>query len=331
MRILVMGAGALGSVAGGFMARAGHEVCLVGRAPHVRCISEQGLSIEGIWGRHQTGPLAACTRVEELTQREFDLILVAVKSYDTHEAARQIAPLVSPDTWVCSYQNGLGNTEAIAQEVGWEHVLGARVIFGARIIEPGRVEVTVIAAPTAIGGYGGDAAEKAARKTAAAMDEALLPTQFTNCIRTVLWSKVAYNCALNPLSALLNVPYGALAEIGHTRGIMNDVVHELYRVAAAMEIPLAPATAGEYLDAFYTQLLPPTAAHYASMREDLVQGRRTEVDALNGAIARFGKDKQIACPINAMLTGLVHARECLGRRDQRPHASCPIGKMKWSP
>ena len=284
MRILVMGAGALGSVAGGFMARAGHEVCLVGRAPHVRCISEQGLSIEGIWGRHQTGPLAACTM---LRKNRIDLILVAVKSYDTHEAARQIAPLVSPDTWVCSYQNGLGNTEAIAQEVGWEHVLGARVIFGARIIEPGRVEVTVIAAPTAIGGYGGDAAEKAARKTAAAMDEALLPTQFTNCIRTVLWSKVAYNCALNPLSALLNVPYGALAEIGHTRGIMNDVVHELYRVAAAMEIPLAPATAGD-IWMRSTQLCL-SAAHYASMRDQFRGDTEVCLERLIAGLGRINR------------------------------------------
>ncbi len=312
MRILVMGAGALGSVAGGFMARAGHEVHLVGREAHVTRIVERGLFIEGIWGSHHVTTLTACTRVEDLSQREFDLILIAVKSYDTGEAARQIAPLASPDTWVCSYQNGLGNAEAIAHEIGWNRVLGARVIYGARIMEPGRVAVTVIAAPTAIGGYGGKGAEEAARESARLMDAASLPTCFTDRIPTVLWSKVAYNCALNPLSALLNVPYGVLAENEHTRAIMNDVVGELYRVADALDIPLEPAAAEAYLHAFYHQMLPPTAAHYASMREDLLQGRRTEIDALNGAIARFGETNHIPCPVNTMLASLVHAREQIG-------------------
>lgn len=314
MRILVMGAGALGSVTGGFMARAGHEVHLIGRAPHVSAISEHGLLIEGIWGRHPITCLETHTKIEELSQTEFDLILIAVKSYDTRQAVRLIAPLVSADTWVCSYQNGLGNAEAIAGEIGWERVLGARVIFGARMLEPGRVEVTVIAAPTEVGAYSGSESEAAAREIAEAMNKAGLPTNATDRIQTVLWSKVAYNCALNPLSALLNVPYGTLAENTHTRAIMNDVVHELYRVATAMEIPLAPGTAEEYLDAFYNRMLPPTAAHFASMREDLLQGRRTEIDALNGAITRFGVEKNISCPVNAMLTSLILAREQTGNR-----------------
>ena len=311
MRILVMGAGALGSVAGGFMARAGHEVSLVGRETHVAAIRSKGLFIEGIWGSHHIRGMEAVSHIDDVCRDDFDLVLIAVKSYDTREAARLVAPLLSPRTWVCSYQNGLGNAELIAGEVGPERVLGARVIYGARIMESGRVEVTVIAAPTAIGGYGAPGAAEKATQVAMAMDEAGLPTVDTDRIQTVLWSKVAYNCALNPLSALLNVPYGALAENGHTRQIMDDVIEELYEVASAMEVPLEPGTAAGYRDVFYGKMLPPTAAHYASMREDLLLGRRTEVDALNGAIARFGAERKVPCPANAMLTALVHAREGL--------------------
>ena len=315
MRILVMGAGALGSVAGGLMARAGHDVSLVGRAVHVAAIRSEGLFIEGIWGNHHVAGLEAVTRVEDVAKAEFDLVLIAVKSYDTRAAARLVAPVLSSRTWVCSYQNGLGNAEVIAGEVGPERVLGARVIFGARMTEPGRVEVTVIAAPTAIGGYGASGAAEAAKEMALAMNEAGLPTVDTDRIQTVLWSKVAYNCALNPLSALLNVPYGALAENTHTRQIMDDVIEELYAVALAMGVPLEPETADGYRESFYGKMLPPTAAHYASMREDLLLGRRTEVDALNGAIARFGTERQVPCPANALLTALVHAREGLSKEN----------------
>ena len=311
MRILILGAGALGSVAGGFLARAGHDVSLLGRPAHIEAINTSGLYIEGIWGNHHVRSLTACTRIEDLPGSDFDLILIAVKSYDTQDAARLAASVVSSGTWVCSYQNGLGNAELISRELGGDRVLGARVIYGARVAEPGRVEVTVIAAPTAIGAYNNPAAAATAEKVAAVMDKAGLPTVATDRIQTVLWSKVAYNCALNPLSALLNVPYGALAESPHTKQIMHDVIHELYAVASALSIPLEPESADAYLGDFYSRMLPPTAAHYSSMREDLLLDRRTEIDALNGAIVRFGETKGIACPANAMLAALVHAREDL--------------------
>ncbi len=309
MKMLVMGAGALGAAAGGFLARAGHEIHLVGRETHMRVIGEKGLHISGIWGEHLVTNIHAHTHVGALRGMDFDLILVAVKSYDTAEAAALIKPLTSANTLVCSYQNGLGNAECIAEAIGWERTIGARVIYGARINQPGEVAITVIAAPTAFGVYHSNTSVEVVRKIVRAMDDAGLPSVYTSNIQTVLWSKVAYNCALNPLSALLDVPYGRLAECPDTRRIMEDVISELYYTAAAMRIPLEPDSADAYRDLFYTTLLPPTAAHYASMREDLIKGRRTEIDALNGAITRFGAQHGVVCPANAMLTALMHARE----------------------
>lgn len=317
MRILVMGAGALGTVAGGFMARAGHDVILIGRNPHMDAITTSGLTIEGIWGTHHIDSLKCYVTPELVTENEFDFALIAVKSYDTTPAVRSILPLLSANTHVCSYQNGLGNAEKIATEVGWERVLGARVIYGAKIVAPAKVVVTVIAAPTAIGAYrNGGATEEAARVLADAMQQAQLPTVKTDAIASLLWNKVAYNCALNPLSALLNVPYGVLGKNPYTREIMQEVIHELYAVASAMGITMNPPTAASYLDSFYRELLPPTAAHYASMREDLLQGRRTEIDALNGAIVTFGEERHIPCPTNKLLTELVHAREAIAKLAQ---------------
>jgi len=309
MRMLVMGAGAMGSAVGGFMAEAGHAVTLVGRAPHMEAIAARGLRITGIWGEHQVTTLDTRTGVDGLQQGDFDLVLVTVKSYNTENAVALIQPLVGPDTLVCAYQNGLGNAEIIARAVGWERTVGARAIFGVRIQEPAWADVTVIAQPTALGVYRPEAPAERVQAIAQAMNDAQLPTVYTDAIEAVLWSKVAYNCALNPLSALLDVPYGVLAETEHTRSIITEVIEELYRAGHAMGVRLDPATPQDYLDLFFTRLVPPTAAHYASMREDFLHKRRTEIDALNGAIVRYGQEHGVPCPTNALLTRLVRARE----------------------
>lgn len=309
MRILVMGAGAIGSVVGGLMAKAGHEVTLIGRDPHMAAIKQDGLRISGIWGGHLVTEAHAGTDAKGLAQRSFDLILIAVKSYDTLEAARFIYPLMEAQTLVCAYQNGLGNAETIAKLVGWDRTIGARVIFGARINAPGQVEVTVIANPTALGVYHPAASESRVRNIAEAMNEAGIPTQFTDSIAAMLWGKVAYNCALNPLSALLDVPYGVLAETDYTRSIMEEVIDELYQVSHAVKVELDPPDADSYKKLLFSELIPPTATHYASMREDLQLRRRTEIEAINGAIVRNGARHGIPCPANAFLTRMIHARE----------------------
>lgn len=309
MRILVMGAGALGSVAGGFMAKAGHTVTLVGRAPHMDAVAAEGLRISGIWGDHRVTAIRTVTTVSAIEVPAFDLVLVCVKSYDTASAAAEALPCVGPDTLVCAYQNGLGNAETLAEAVGWPRTIGARAIYGARLLAPGQVDVTVIAQPTALGAYDGATDTARVRAMARAMDDAGLPTVHTDRIGTVLWAKVAYNCALNPLSALLDVPYGALAEAAESRAVMDDALAELYAVAEARGVALEPDSVAAYRTLFYDKLVPPTARHYASMREDFLHHRRTEIDALNGAICRYGEELGIPCPTNQLLTRLVRAKE----------------------
>lgn len=304
-----MGAGALGSVVGGFMAKAGHAVTLVGRALHMDAIANGGLHITGIWGEHHVLHLATATGLDGLARGDFDVIVITVKSYDTAAAAAAIAPLCGDATLVCAYQNGLGNIETIAAAVGAARTVGVRAIYGTRVTQPGHVAVTVIASPTALGVIAPDAPADRVRALAEAMNGAGLPTVYSESIMTVLWAKVAYNSALNPLSALLDVPYGALPELTETRAMMDAAIDELYAVAQAMQVPLEPATAAAYRTLFYETLVPPTAAHYASMREDFLHRRRTEIDALNGAIVRFGESFGVPCPVNLMLTRLVKARE----------------------
>lgn len=302
MRILVMGAGAIGSVVGGFLAQAGHAVTLVGRRAHMDAVREHGLRVRGIWGDHYITALETAEEVDAVRERSFDLILITVKSYDTAAAAVAIGPLLTEDTLVCSYQNGLGNAETIAAVAGWRRTIGARAIYGVWLPEAGVAEVTVIANPTAIGSYDPATPEARMRAIVQAMDDAGLPTVYTDRIETVLWGKVAYNCALNPLSALLDVPYGALLDTEHTRSMLAEIVHELYAVASAKGIALEPPAPGDYVTLLFDELIPPTAGHYASMREDVRRHRRTEIDALNGAIVRYGQETGVPTPTNGVLT-----------------------------
>jgi len=304
-----MGAGALGSVVGGFMAQAAHRVSLVGRESHMSAIREKGLAISGIWGNHHTTRLRAATSLDDLESHEFDLVLIAVKSYDTQNAVETIRSAVDSRTLICSYQNGLGNAEIIAAKYGWDQCVEARVIFGAWIPEPGSVDITVMAHKTALGVYRDTPHLQRVREVAKAMDDAGVPTEFSERIDSVLWYKLAYNCALNPLSALLDVTYGELLETEDTQAIMEDVIRELYAVGHAKGVALTPPNAEQYIHVFLHELVPSTGGHYASTREDIRNRKRTEIEALNGAICRLGRELNIATPTNDLLTRLIRARE----------------------
>jgi 2-dehydropantoate 2-reductase len=311
MRVLVAGAGALGSVFGGFLRRAGLEVTLLGRAPHLQAVARHGLSIDGIWGAHQVDGFSVATDVAALN-RPFDAILLPVKSYDTEAMAAAVAPLLADDGVAISLQNGLGNVETLEAAVGPERSLGARVIFGAVVPAPGAVRVTVFADPTAIGALvpgRHPARDAAAARWAKIIDAAGVPAVVTDRLAAMLWAKVFYNAALNPLGALLNLHYGALPEHTESRALMDEIIGEAFAVARAEGVALPWADAGAYRDEFYGRLVPATYDHRSSMLQDLERGRRTEIDAINGAVWRRGAARGISTPVNQTLTRLVHAAE----------------------
>ncbi len=309
MRILVFGAGAVGSVLGGFLAKAGHEVTLLGRPWHLDVIRKNGLAISGLWGDQLIRSLNTATRLEELNAAPpFDWVLFCVKAHQTEEAARMVKQVMRDPTLLCAFQNGLGNYEALTQHLDPSRVALGRVIFGAEI-EPGRVAVTVSADEVLIGAPDPRVPRDAIAALAAALKSSGVPSRPTESIVPALWGKALYNCALNGLSTLLEVPYGRLVEQAVTRRMMERIIEEAYRVAAAQPIALKPPTAVEYLELLFTRLIPSTAAHHSSMLQDLRRGRSTEIDAMNGAIVRLGARAGIPAPMNALVTRLVHARE----------------------
>ncbi len=314
-RVLVAGAGALGSVYGCFLRAAGHAVTLLGRAAHLDAIATSGLHLEGLWGEHQAGGFTLITDATQ-ARPSFDAILVAAKAYDTETVGKAVAPLLAPAGVMISLQNGLGNVEILAQQVGWERVLAGRVIFGAEIVAPGRVRVTVYADPVLIGVWGAPfpPLDAAAHCWAERLAAAGIPAAYCADIRAALWGKILYNAALNPLSALLGVSYGVLSAEANTRAIMDAVFDEVYAVAAGEGVTLSWPSAAAYRAEFYGRLIPATFDHRSSMLQDLERGRRTEIDAINGEVWRRGAVGGIPTPVNELLTRLVRTRQSIGRR-----------------
>jgi len=113
MKILIMGAGAIGSVFGGFLAKNGHDVSFIGREQYIQAITKDGLRISGIWGEHLVQNIKCFTSVKEISAANFDLVLLSTKSFDTEETVKQVLPLISPETMIVSLQNGLGNIEQL--------------------------------------------------------------------------------------------------------------------------------------------------------------------------------------------------------------------------
>lgn len=312
-RILIAGTGALGSVFGALLRGAGHEVTLLGRAVHLGEVSRAGLHIDGIWGEHHAHGFQVVTDAATVGD-VFDAILLTVKSYDTSAVARAVASRLAPGGVCISFQNGLGNAEAVAEVVGPERVLAARVIFGAEVVAPGWARVTVYADPVLVGTWppGTESGAPVARQWVARLAAAGIPTEFTDDIAAALWGKVLYSAALNPLGALLGVHYGALGEDPNTRAIMDAAIAEAFSVAMAERVALPWSTAAEYGGVFYGRLLPSTYHHRSSMLQDLERRRPTEIDAISGAVWRRGRARGILTPVNELLTRLVHAREVLG-------------------
>ncbi len=311
MRILVMGAGAIGSVFGGLLARIGQDVTMIGRSQNMGAVQEHGVVISGIWGIHIIEDIATATRVEDIpADSSFEAILITTKAYDTASAVESVLPFVGPDTLVVSLQNGLGNLETITRLVGPERAVGGRVIFGVDMVEPGHPHITVYGGEVLLGTPGGVITESLL-KLVDTITYAGIPTRAVDNIDAAIWGKALYNVSLNALSALLNVPYGALLNSDASRLLMETLINETFEVAHAANAPLLWRTTEEYRQVLFEELIPPTAAHYSSMHADLRKGKRTEIDSLNGAVLRLGWEHGIAAPVNATLTLLIKSAEGL--------------------
>ncbi|KAB2953338.1 ketopantoate reductase family protein [Heliorestis acidaminivorans] len=308
MNVLIYGLGALGTVYATFLQNKGHNVTAFVRPKALPTLQTEGLKVTGIWGDHKTKKCTFITELSEL-QDSPDLVIVTVKSFDTEETARQIEPLLSKKSYVLLAQNGFGNYEQAVKYIPRDQLILARVIFGAETLALGQSKVTVIADDVIIGSPTEQVPLHILEEIAKTFCEANIPTGSSRDVMKYIWSKIIYNSALNSLGAILEVNYGTLAELDHSRQIMNHIIAEIFSLLDAMGQKTLWPDQEAYLKAFYDQLVPITASHHPSMLQDIQRGRRTEIDALNGAVVALGKKYAVATPVNEVIAKLVKAKE----------------------
>ena len=302
VKVLVFGAGAVGLGLASFLLQAGHRVHLVGKEQTVVALRKNGLKRQGIFGPAFFTPqqLTASSNLAETGRETFDFYLVCTKSFDTENSARQLkseSTLAHQKSPIVLCQNGWGNAEIFSRFFSPKQVYNARVITGFIRPEPHVVDVTVHAQPVHLGSlFDGNATHL--QLLADALSLGGLPSSVTDDIGKDLWAKMLYNCPLNALGAVLQVPYGHLGEDENSRVLMERIVREVFQVMQGLGHASHWPSAGDYLKDFYENLLPSTYSHESSMLQDIRAGRITEIEALNGVIVREGRKLKIDITCN---------------------------------
>lgn len=308
---LIYGAGALGQALGCMLASDGHQVTLVLRERFVEPIKTDGLSVTGIFGDFhiEADALILTTSITGTEGSHYDAILLTTKSYNTRAAVQDLATLQNCHCPVVSMQNGCGNIEQLIEVLGAERSFGARVITGFEIVRPAQIRITVSADDVHLGaGLGGAIPEQAA-SIAKAIAQAGLPCIAVEDVHQSLFAKLLYNCALNPLGAVLGVSYGTLADAPETRAVMDAVIDETFAVVSAIGARLPWQNPDHYKSFFYETLIPATYDHRPSMLQDLEQHKPTEVDGLVGYVSTHGRASNIATPYCDLLGALIRFKE----------------------
>jgi 2-dehydropantoate 2-reductase len=287
MDVVVFGAGSLGSLVGGLLARAGRDVTLVGRDPHVAAIRGSGLRVRGEY-EFSVHPTAR-TDVPE----HADLAVVTVKAFDTETAARALVGV--PDT-VLSLGNGMGNEATLAAHLDCP-VLAGTCTYGALRPEPGVVRCTGVGEVVLGPREGGESA--ATDRVGEAFADAMVTTIADDMPRR-LWEKLAVNAGINAPTALARIENGALLERPGNE-VARAAAREVAAVARSEGVDLSDETAVAAVE----RVAEATAANHSSMLQDVEGGRRTEVDAISGYVAECGPET----PVNATLASLLRAWE----------------------
>lgn len=294
MKVAVMGAGAVGCYYGGMLARAGHTVTLIGRPPHVQAVREHGLRMQTL-SFNEDVPLRAS--IDASAVQGADLVLFAVKSTDTEVAGEQIRPHLAPGALVLCLQNGVDNAERLRAVLPGHEVAAAVVYVATEMAGPGhlrhhgRGELVIEPSTHSV-------------RVARALLAAAVPTEISDNVRGALWAKLVLNCAYNALSAVGRIVYGELVQRPGVTDLMRDVVAECQAVAAADGVTLPGDVA-----LAVRRIAETMPTQYSSTAQDLMRGKPSEIDHLNGYVVQRGQALGVPTPANRALWVVVKLAE----------------------
>ena len=309
MKALIYGGGAVGLGLASCLLKSKATVDIIARKDTVAALQKNGLIRTGIFGNYRAEPSAfgSYTSPGQIENKTYDYILVCTKSFDSRKAAKNLyeyQSLFGRNTKIVLFQNGWSNAEKFASFFDRQIVYTARVITGFQRQSPNEVVITVHADSIHIGSlFGADVSR--VRELSELINSGDIPCRTTDRIDKDIWAKMLYNCALNPLGAILDVPYGKLAEREFTRSIMNGIVEEVFTVMNLAGHETHWQSAKDFLEIFYAELVPDTAEHKSSTLQDILAKKPTEIDALNGAVIKLAEEYEINVPYNLAVYNMV--------------------------
>jgi len=301
MKILVMGAGAVGGYFGARLYSAGNEVFLVARGKHLKAIRKKGLCVKSIKGDLHI-PIQASDEPSEFGI--VDMILLTVKSQDTGHALSLIKQNVGLDTFILTLQNGVENEEKISQAYGGERTLGGAAYIGVRLDSPGCIIHSALGRVAIGSPFTEGPSEERIREIVRVFRDAGIPAKVSEDIMKTKWAKLVWNAAFNPVSVLTGLTTHSITESPELRELLTGIMKEVIAVAVADGYELNEK---EMLEKTFC-LTEGVSDVKTSMLQDFERGRPLEIDALNGVVVRKGKENGVPVPLNTAVVGLIMAR-----------------------
>ncbi len=303
MHILILGAGAMGSLVGARLFKFHTRLSLLGaNRDHMEAMRRRGLAIEELDGATSlSGPLPSYCDVSEVGEKA-DLVIVSVKGYATQRALVQARALFQPGALFLTLQNGVGNWERIAEEVGKDGVLAGTTSQGATLVSPGKIRHGGNG-PTTIGEVAGPVTDRV-RSVVELFRQAGFEAFANDEMERLIWEKLLVNVGINAITALTGMRNGGVAESAAAREIAGAAVAEALAVARAKGIRISEGMADRVFS-----VARATAANRSSMGQDIDRRKQTEIDSINGAIVRFANELGVNAPVNRTLALLIRIWE----------------------
>ncbi len=307
MRIAVMGAGSIGGYFGGMLARAGNQVTLIARGDHLAAISRHGLKVV----RDEEEFTVQCAATDNPGQvGQVDLALLTVKSYQNQQAIAAMKPLVGPETTVLCLQNGIDTYQDAVAAFGKERVLPGAAYIEAGLQGPGVVTQTGSGVRIAFGEQDGRISERGAA-ISDLLESSGIPAQLERDIRKTLWTKFLFIATMAGVTTMSREEMAQLMARPEWQTVIVGCLKEIESVGRASGVNLEPNVVQETLDYMEGSI----DEMHASMHSDILAGRPLELEALNGAVVRAGKDANVPTPINDVIYAMLKPY-LLGRFDK---------------
>lgn len=313
MNVLVIGAGAVGIGLACSMLSQDAKVSIFARDKTAKAIKENGIERCGLFTHYSFGndDVDVYEEYTEMPKNHFDYVFITSKTTanaDISQKLNENRDILKDSSRIIIFQNGFANDEDYLRYFDKSRVFSARVITGFSRPERHVSEVTVYTEPILIGSLQGED-PIGLQPIADMITESGINCELTDEVDKYLWAKMLYNCALNPLGAILDVNYGKLTENEYTIEIMNSIIDEIFEVIRACGYETLWRDSDEYKSLFYSKLVPDTYNHFSSTHQDIQRHIRTEIDSLNGKVIALGERHDVDVTTNRVIYNMIKAIE----------------------